>query len=134
MEVVGTDVADHGFVARTFLEARQITETRLPATTITADLTSPAVSEHGVTSELTGAISYELTQQWALALKAARFGGITYGLRFRPNSKAIALFGATGQANHPVVSRQAATKIAAELNIPIEDPPALDELEVVHPH
>lgn len=133
MEAVGTDLADIGFVTRTFLEARQVTELRLPSTTLTADLTSPTVSEHGVTSELTGAVPYELTQQWARAFKSAGFGGITYGLRFRPNSKGIGLFGLTGPAAYVTGTVKTAVSVAVTLRIAIEEPPGLHDLEVLDP-
>lgn len=133
MEAVGTDLADHGFVTRTFLGARQITELRLPSTTMTADLTASSVSEHGVTSELTGAISYALTQQWAQAFKAARFGGITYGLRFRPNARGLGLFGRSGPADHPTGATTSAVTIAAALKLPVEGTPSFSDLEVTSP-
>lgn len=133
MEAVGTDLADHGFVTSTFLAARQITELRLPSVTMTADLTAPTVSDHGVTSELTGAIPYTLTQQWAKAFMAAGFGGITYGLRFRPNAKGLGLFGPAGPADHPTWAATSALTIASALRLPIESTPALADLDVIEP-
>lgn len=133
MEVAGPDLADHGFVTSTFLEARQVTRVRLPSTTMTADLTATTASEHGVTSELTGAIPYSLTQPWAQAFSAAGFGGITYGLRFRPNTKGLAMFGPSGPADHPVGAARSATEIAASLRLRVEPPPSLREMDVVEP-
>lgn len=133
MEAVGTDLTDHGFVTSTFLAARQVTELRLPSTTMTADLTATSVSDHGVTSELTGAISYVLTQQWAQAFSRAGFGGITYGLRFRPNTKGLGLFGPAGPADHPTGVATSALTIAQTLKLPIESTPEFADMEVVEP-
>jgi hypothetical protein len=54
------------------------------------------VSGFGVTAELSGAIDYARTQQWARALHDAGHDGLVHGLRFRPNAEGLAVFGESG--------------------------------------
>lgn len=134
MEAVGVDLHDFGFVTETALRARQITEIRLPAATRAANLTAKTISQHGVTSELTGAVPYTLTQDWAKAFKAAGFGGVRYGLRFRPNTKGLGIFGPSGpDESLPTGTETPAIDIARMLGLPIEPTPTLGELDVLEP-
>lgn len=96
LEVVGPDLYNHGFITEGFLRQRVLSTVTLPERPVVADLLDAEVSTFGVTAELSGAIDYAQTQQWAHALRAAEHDGIIYGLRFRPNTEGLAVFGPTG--------------------------------------
>lgn len=133
MEAIGPDLAAFGHVPETFLTERTITQINLPTAAKTADLTSSGVSAFGVTAELTGAIPYALTQEWADAFHKEGFGGVRYMLRFHPNTNALGLFGPTGPASHPVGPAAAALQVAADNDIAIKPIPTNDEMNIVEP-
>lgn len=63
-----------------------------------ADVTSNAAISFGVTSEISTTADYDLTQQWANALRAAGFGGVRYWARHELTHRkaCVALFGMHG--------------------------------------
>ena len=116
LEVIGPDLHDHGFVTEEFLAARSVSTVQLPHSTRAADLHSDDVARFGVTSELTGAISYLMTRRWASAWRRDGFQAVSYGLRFRPNSSGLALFGPAGPADHVVLGPVFDALTVADLN------------------
>lgn len=96
LEVVGPDLYDQGFVTEGFLRQRAVSTVSLSQRPVVADLLDAEVSTFGVTAELSGAIDYAQTQQWARAFRASEHDGIVYGLRFRPNTEGLAVFGPAG--------------------------------------
>ena len=96
LEVVGPDLYDQGFVTEGFLRQRVLSTVTMPKRPVVADLLDAEVSDFGVTAELSGAINYAQTQHWASAFHASEHDGIVYGLRFRPNTEGLAVFGPAG--------------------------------------
>ena len=63
-----------------------------------ADLLASDAVLHGVTQELSSAVSYELAQRWAAAFADASFNGVQYQPRFTTErAQAVACFGASGR-------------------------------------
>ena len=98
MEVVGPDLYDQGFLTEGFLRQRVTSTVTLPERPRVADLLDDRISVFGATAELGGAITYDRTQAWARAFGEHGFGGIVFGLRFRPNTEGLAVFGTSGPA------------------------------------
>ncbi len=121
LEVVGPDLYDQGFVTEGFLRQRVLATATLPERPVVADLLDAEVSAFGVTAELAGAIDYACTQQWARALRTSGHDGIVYGLRFRPNTEGLAVFGPAGpDPTGPVHGPpREALDVAEELDLPI---------------
>ena len=63
-----------------------------------ADLLASDAVLHGVTQELSSAVSYELAQRWAAAFADASFDGVRYQPRFTTErAQAVACFAASGR-------------------------------------
>ena len=136
LEVAGPDLHDHGFVTEDFLSARSVSTVQLPHATRAADLHSDDVASFGVTTELTGAISYLMTRLWAAAWQRDGFQGISHQLRFRPNTSGLALFGPAGPADHDVRGPvQPATAVADAGGVAVLHRSAvrLSDFEIIDP-
>lgn len=81
-------------------EGRVVSKVRQPHRVLAADvLDARALTEHGVTGEVSTTERYDRTQQWAATLAAAGFDGIRYRLRFSPQEQiGLGLFAAAGGA------------------------------------
>lgn len=121
MEVVGPDLYDQGFVTEGFLRQRVASTVTLPKRPHVANLLDGEISGFGATAELSGAIAYDRTQAWARAFRRQGFDGIVFGLRFRPNTEGLAVFGTSGPGAKTAVHGppREALEVAEDLNLSI---------------
>lgn len=137
MEAFGPEILDQGFVLSSEIAARAITRLKLPEPHVVADLSDDDVSTFGVTSELTGAVSYEMTQRWAATWHQVGCEGVVYGLRFRPNCEGLGLFGAAGPRDWPTdAAGRQPREVARRLKVRVVEPDdigSLSDFQVVEP-
>lgn len=104
-EVAGESLARGGVITADFAAERVVsTLNPPPGTSLLADLTDSAAATVGLTREIHTCVPYELPRRWAAAIRAHGFDGIVYLARFSTgvDDLALAVFGAAGQADHPV--------------------------------
>lgn len=133
-ETAGPDLHDHGFVTGSWVDARSVSEVGLGADVNVADMTDPAVSEHGASNELVGALPYRITQAWARGWDAAGFGGVRYGLRFAANLIGLGLFGPAGaRTGGRVLGARPAREVASTSGVRVVEVPASRDMNIFDP-
>jgi len=106
----------------------------LPHQCSAADTTVRAARGFGVTAELASMTPYALPQRWAAAFAATGHQGVRYRVRHDPGgSRALALFGATGERRWPRGRRQRIGptllgRLAAEAGVRVAPLPAAPDL------
>ncbi len=80
------------------IDARRISEVKMPEGTRLADCTASRSREYGITAEIHSTPDYAVTRGWAEASHASGFAGIRYFLRHDPGQilAGVALFGPAG--------------------------------------
>ncbi len=97
LEVFGPDRSG-GMIAAEELARRRVYRLRLPQRCSLADLTSRRAAGFGLTLEVHSSTRYDLTQAWALSLRATGATGLLYLARHDPSSgECVALFGPSGE-------------------------------------
>ncbi|MGH2517480.1 MAG: RES family NAD+ phosphorylase, partial [Ktedonobacterales bacterium] len=89
----------------TVIHGSKIASLRLPRPLRLADCTVSQARRLGMTGEIHTFASRDITQAWASAFSRDGYDGIRYFARHDPSMKrkSIAIFGAAGEANWPVV-------------------------------
>ncbi len=100
LEVIGPDRLE-GRITAEELDRRSLYRLRVPTEHALADLTSRRAAGSGVTLEVHSLGRYDLTQAWALSLRASGAGGLLYFARHDPSGgdkgHSVALFGPAGE-------------------------------------
>ena len=106
----------------------------LPHQCSAADTTVRAARGFGVTAELASMTPYTVPQQWAAAFSAVGHEGVRYRVRHDPaGSRALALFGASGERRWPLgrrqqVGEQLLRRLAGEAGVRVAPVPTVDDL------
>jgi hypothetical protein len=113
VEKFGRLLRPGGVLPEPLVDTQRLSGLRPPKVNV-VDLTDPKVlGLVGLTAEIHTISDYGLTQQWAVALRAAGYGGVRYKARHDPRGKlvSIALFG----SDKPPRSAPKATTIPVDL-------------------
>lgn len=133
-ETAGPDLHDHGFVTGSWADARSVSGVELGAKVSVADMTDAAVSDHGASNELVGALRYRITQAWARGWHAAGLGGVQYGLRFAANLIGLGLFGPAGaRTGGRVLGARSAREVASTSGVRVVEVPASRDMNILDP-
>jgi len=135
-ERLGPTLAGLGFARAADVDNVVVSALRPPPGRPLADTASADAARFGLTREISTTVDYPLTQAWAAAFAAARFGGLRYQPRYSTDAAAFsfAFFGRAGAAaldRDPKPSP--ARAVAASAGIRIEPDPRAGVLRVVRP-
>jgi RES domain len=101
----GRKLVKRNMITEAFADATVLSTLNVPHSHRLADLCSSRAADFNVTREIHTVVrsSYQLTQQWAAALRRCRFQGIHYQARHATGESdhSIALFGDRGDAGWP---------------------------------
>lgn len=96
-ELIGPAMAKEGFVTSSLLKDRVVSTLRLPHPVRAAALAEEGIAFAVVGSELSAAVSYDLSCRWAEAFAESGFNALWYQPRFSgSHQRALALFGPMG--------------------------------------
>ena len=129
----GTIVVSDRFVAE-----RRLRRLTLPHPFVAAHLASRRAAPYGVTLEISTIIPYDMSQEWASALREAGFDALIYRARHDPGAAtALALLGRTGERTswnkgtaHQIAG-ELLDELGQELDLRVEPVPRLDQLETI---
>ena len=99
-----------------------------------ANLLDIDAARHGVTRELTSAVPYTMSQQWAEAFDAVGFAGIHYQPRFSTDDvSALAVFGHGGVPKPlpPIIASRPMADVLREHGYVVLDSPSIDALGTI---
>jgi len=135
-ERLGPTLASLGFARAADVDNVVVSALRPPPGRALADAASADAARYGLTREISTTIDYLLTQAWAAALAAGRYGGVRYQPRYSTDAGAFsfAFFGRSGAAaldSDPKPSP--ARVVAASAGIRIEPDPPAGALRIVRP-
>jgi len=96
---------DFSVIPFSVIRDSKIASLQLPQPLRLADCTAPQARRFGMTGEIHTVAARDITQAWAQAFSRDGFDGMRYFARHDPSMKrkSIAIFGAAGEVNWPVV-------------------------------